>query len=127
MAAAGLDDSTTEPDTQRRAECRKLVGDVLGQFNGRVITIDDDAAGYGWFVDLTPRINEEFRFDSIDSIYRAWGGCTSENRMDLLSALMHELGHAAGLEDDLNSDASDLMSETLMLGVRRIKYGPSIA
>ena len=37
--------------------------------------------------------------------------------MDLLTVVMHELGHVLGLED-LDPDTHDLMSETLDAGVR---------
>ena len=39
--------------------------------------------------------------------------------MDLLTVVMHELGHVLGLED-LDPDTHDLMSETLDAGVRGI-------
>jgi hypothetical protein len=37
-----------------------LGGNVLAQTSGNTIYIDDDAAGAGWFIDATPRRNEEF-------------------------------------------------------------------
>jgi len=39
--------------------------------------------------------------------------------MDLLTVVMHELGHVLGLED-LDPDMHDLMSETLDAGVRQL-------
>ena len=40
--------------------------------------------------------------------------------MDLLTVVMHELGHILGFEDQHSAgDAGDLMYETLTAGVRR--------
>lgn len=37
-----------------------LGGGALGQTSGQSITLDDNAAGHNWYVDLTPGLNEEF-------------------------------------------------------------------
>jgi len=38
----------------------ELAGGAVGQTTANTITLDTDAAGYGWFVDSTPYDNEEF-------------------------------------------------------------------
>jgi hypothetical protein len=53
------------------------------------IWLDDNAAGWGWFVDRTPRDNCEFTTP---------GNQGEQNRMDLLTVLDHELGHMLGFE-----------------------------
>ena len=70
-AAAGLDEAHL--DRLRGVELRvaDLGGYQLGQFDGRVITLDDDAAGYGWFVDPTPQTDEEFSVSSVDGVFAA--------------------------------------------------------
>ena len=75
------------------------------------LVIDDDAAGFGWFLDPTPATDEEFA----ESAYEA------EERMDLLTAVMHELGHLLGRDhaDDARSPAA-LMSSSLSAGQRRL-------
>ena len=73
-----------------------------------MITLDIDAAGNGWYVDLTPDTDEEF-----DASGFALPGLASQ-RMDLLSALVHELGHASGL----HHGDTPWMTDTLGLGQR---------
>jgi hypothetical protein len=115
-AADGLDAGTL--DRLRGVEVRVagLGGNLLGQFDGPAITLNDDPVGYGWFVDPTPAANEEFA--AVDGFFRAFAGGPADGRMDRLTVLEHELGHAAGLADlDGTSDA--LMAGTLAAGVRR--------
>ena len=77
------------------------------------IYLDRDADGHGWFVDATPGANEEF-----DHAGNALSNGPAAGRMDLLTVLAHELGHALGLED-LLGESDDLMAEALAAGVRR--------
>jgi hypothetical protein len=72
-----------------------LDGLVIGQANGRSITLDADAAGWGW---------------SIGS------AASAGTRMDLLSAVMHELGHVLGYEHGATGVAHDVMQPTLEPG-----------
>jgi len=90
-----------------------LPGATLGLAAGNVITIDVDAAGYGWFIDATPQDDSEFSASSLQPPASSLG-------IDLLTAVMHELGHTAGLEDiyDIESE-DDLMYAWLEAGERR--------
>jgi hypothetical protein len=97
-----------------------LGGNELAQFDGRAITLDDTADGWGWFVDPTPLTNEEFRRDATDSALTALANGPAAGHMDLLTVLAHELGHVIGLDDDVTGSAGDLMSGTLPAGVRRL-------
>jgi PKD repeat protein len=83
-----------------------LPDDVLAVEGGGIIWIDQDAAGYGWFIDATPGDDSEFA-PGADS--------PAKGRMDLLSAVMHEMGHLLGYGHD---DGDDLMGESLAVGVR---------
>lgn len=82
-----------------------LPGAELGEAIGNTIYLDRNAAGWGWFVDHTPRNDSEFT---------RRGNQGEQNRMDLLSVLEHEIGHVLGFE---HAD-SGVMRETLAAGTR---------
>lgn len=86
-----------------------LGGTTLGLASGSTIWLDDNAAGWGWFVDATPRDDSEFTMP---------GDQGEQDRMDLLAVVMHELGHLLGHDHD----EEGVMAETLAAGVR---YGTS--
>ena len=67
------------------------------------IKLDADGGGYGWFVDPTPGLDEEFPL-SATSTYLAGGPA---DRFDLLSTVLHELGHALGLGIGFGANAAD--------------------
>jgi hypothetical protein len=101
--AAGVDTSTLSAIDVRVADLGEL---TLGRAADGVILVDDNAAGWGWFVDRTPRNDSEFT---------RRGDQGERNRMDLLTVLTHEVGHLLGAEHD----AGGVMQETLDAGVRR--------
>jgi hypothetical protein len=86
------------------------------------ITIDVDAAGYGWFVDGTPNQDEEFEPSTTsDEALLALTASDAAERMDLLTVLRHEFGHVLGFEDlDPAVHDEELMSATLTAGTRRL-------
>jgi serralysin len=94
-----------------------LPNGILGETSGKTILIDRDAAGYGWFVDATPSDDVEFAAHLGTETLATAKGSTAAQRVDLLTAVMHELGHVLGYRDD---SSGDLMNATLPLGVRRI-------
>ncbi|MBB3329602.1 Ca2+-binding RTX toxin-like protein [Halomonas campaniensis] len=79
---------------------------------GRIL-IDAQAAGHGWFIDATPDADEEFTLGSDGSLHAAQGS-DAQGHIDLLTVLMHELGHLAGLT---HGDGA-LMAESLEPGLR---------
>src|SRR5262249_45412482 len=55
---------------------------------------------------------------------RAGKGSPAEGRMDLLTVVMHELGHVLGYDDlPVASHPNDLMAENIPTGVRRVPGG----
>jgi hypothetical protein len=98
-----------------RIELADLSGKTLGEALGDTILLDRDAAGHGWFVDSTPEDDAEFLAVSLSSL-SAKKDTAAEQRADLLTAVMHEMGHVLGYPDA----AEGLMQAVLPLGVRRM-------
>jgi hypothetical protein len=109
-SATGLAPAIVERMKQVQFAVADLSGQYLGAANGGTIYLDRDAAGFGWFVDPTPSEDEEFGQRTANS--------TVSSRIDLLTAIAHELGHVAGL-GDLDDVADSLMDGRLELGTRR--------
>jgi probable HAF family extracellular repeat protein len=100
--SAGFDPSALTGLDVRVAD---LGGATLGLAAGRTIWLDDNAAGWGWFVDQTPGNDSEFA-------RRERRG--RPNRMDLLTVLAHEVGHLLGF----GHAQGGVMQETLSAGER---------
>jgi hypothetical protein len=81
-------------------------GTTLGLASGHTIWLDDNAAGWGWFIDPTPRNDVEFTTP---------GNQGEQRHMDLLTVLEHELGHLLGYDHE----AAGVMADTLQAGMRR--------
>src|SRR5262249_55737826 len=71
---------------------------TLGYTDGTVL-IDVNAGGFGWFIDPTPADDAEFGTTGRPTDLRAAAGGPAYGRMDLLTVVMHELGHVLGLDD----------------------------
>jgi hypothetical protein len=92
-----------------------LSGNQLGLASGNRVVIDADAAGHGWFVDETPWDDVEFGAAGNGDLVAATG-TSAASRMDLLTAVMHELGHVLGY----SHESEGIMDDTLPLGTRRL-------
>ncbi len=64
------------------------------------ITIDDDANGVGWFIDTTPQDNSEFT--GVNNYLQAAPNSTASGKYDLLTAILHEMGHTLGIINGYN-------------------------
>ena len=100
-----------------KVQVADLSGGLLGEAVGKTILIDSNAAGYGWFVDPTPALDEEFTTSPSNQQLRAIDP-RAVDRIDLLTVVEHELGHVIGLPD-LGATSDDLMDGVLGIGVRR--------
>ncbi len=97
-----------------------LGGSMLGLFSHGQILIDDDAAGFGWFVDQTPWDDDEFAATTMTPIVSSVSS-SPIGAVDLLTVIAHELGHVLGLPD-LHGESflASLMAASLETGVRRV-------
>jgi hypothetical protein len=109
-----LNDTQFEQLHNVRIVVMNLPGSTLGLAASSVVYVDTNAAGYGWFVDATPEEDSEFVSGAVDG--------RAHDKVDLLSVLIHELGHILGFSDDDVADpyGNNVMADVLPLGVRRI-------
>jgi hypothetical protein len=112
LSTAGLTASQVAILEAVEFEIIDLAAGVLGASDFFTVQMDVNAAGHGWFVDTTPQDDEEFGADLVaDTTSDAY------RRMDLLTVVMHELGHVLGMDHDVDDS---LMGDTLESGVRRL-------
>jgi len=96
-----------------------LEGDALALTVDDTVIIDADAAGHGWFVDDTPYQDAEYVPIGNDEVLEASENSAAYGDMDLLTVVMHELGHVFGYQDmDPETNDAELMNATLNEGVR---------
>jgi hypothetical protein len=96
-----------------------MPGVEAGTSSGHTILLDSNGAGFGWFVDATPGDDNEF--NGSGTRLMANDGGPAAGKLDLLTVIMHELGHQAGLVDDYNAnDVADLMYGYTNPGERRL-------
>ena len=62
---------------------------AAGYASGRIVTLDSNAAGHGWFIDSSPEDDAEFD----PTTGQARPDSAASGRIDLLSAVIHELTH----------------------------------
>ena len=114
--SAGLDAASVETLSNFEIRIGDLGGTLLAVTSGGIVTIDDDAAGFGWFIDPTPADDAEFRASGRFADRSA----DAAGQMDLLTVIMHELGHVIAPEfEHANATHRSVMQELLAPGVRR--------
>ncbi len=118
-AGSGLDQAEVQRLESVEVRIADLEGARLGEALGTTITMDINAAGYGWYVDATPGPSEELDDSTARGLVANRSGPVAD-RMDLLTVVLHELGHVLGHGDldDILSD--DVMNGWLPVGFRRM-------
>jgi Ca2+-binding RTX toxin-like protein len=95
----------------------ELPGGELGYMEANTIVIDGDAAGIGWYVDVSPAESGEFRVRLDRNVLAAAPESEAYGRFDLLTVVAHELGHMLGFDHD-DAGRFAVMAEDLDPGVR---------
>ncbi len=98
--SAGLDATGVAVLQSLSLEIAELPGRYLGWAAPQRIVLDSDAAGWGWSLADGSEI------------------LRLESQMDLLTVVMHGMGHVLGLAD--LGDADSLMADVLLPGIRRL-------
>jgi hypothetical protein len=102
-------------------EVADLPGWYLGEAAGSRIRVDNNAGGNGWHVDASAE--GDALFGTVVSATRRYTDPASApaGRIDLLTAVLHEMGHALGLNDSyLAQDRDSIMFGQLTKGERRL-------
>ena len=109
----------TQPVSFAAAELEgPTVARVFDNGGNSSIALDVDAAGHGWFIDLTPEKAKEFLPTADKDVLVAKPGSAAEGKMDMLSVLLHEYGYVLG--SGHSDDSRDAMSAVLKPGVRHL-------
>jgi VCBS repeat-containing protein len=116
LSAAGIDPALLSALSSAQYDVAALPPGVLGLTDvaARHVTISADAAGYGWFADASAGSDAAFAPGVPGSPLVALPGSLAAGKEDLLTAVLHEMGHLAGRAD---SD-SGLMAAALAAGTR---------
>ena len=109
---AGMHDAIRTAANSITFAIADLPGQTLGTSFGHTILIDREAAGFGWFIDRTPRDDREF-----GASHDASTTSPTDGHMDLLSVVAHEIGHLLGYDHD---STLEVMRDSLDAGHRTI-------
>jgi DNA/RNA endonuclease G (NUC1) len=82
--------------TGQLAEAVVTKFDDSGRPNGGTLLIDHNANDIGWYIDPTPLDHSEFTTTLTDTAFRATPSSPAAGRYDLLTTILHEMGHLSG-------------------------------
>jgi hypothetical protein len=121
MADAGVDAAVIQALQAAKFQVSPLPNGMLtvAQVSNGTVLVNPNAAGYGWFIDPTPLQDEEFSRDTNGTQVAVTDG-PAAGRMDLLTAVLHDMGTLAGISD-VNPQLfpDDVMANLLLTGLRR--------
>jgi parallel beta-helix repeat protein len=118
LTAAGVDPGLIQSLGSARFAVGRLPDGVLGETDvaASQVLLSADATGHGWYTDGTPLADEEFAPGAPGSPLVALPGSPAAGKEDLLTAVLHEMGHLAGSPDG----GTGLMAGALGLGTRNL-------
>ena len=119
--ATGLTQQQIAAMRELRFEVGDLANSFLGEASGNRIVVDRNAQGKGWFIDTTPA--DDVEFGTTFSATRRYTNpyTAAAGRVDLLTAIEHEIGHRLGLDDSYaEKDRDSIMYGYLTVGERRV-------
>ena len=120
-AASGLSAAQAAAIDSVTVAVADMPGWYLGAASPGLIQIDSNAGGFGWFIDSTPLDDSEFGTTLSATRLGTSPSGAPAGRIDLLTTVMHELGHVVGLDDSyLLADQNDLMYGFATPGERRL-------
>ena len=90
----------------------------MGLTEGNRIQFDANGAGWGWYIDPNPTDSSEFSATASPNEFVAAPDSSAAGKLDLLTVLIHELGHVLGLGHADN--VHDEMATTVTPGLRRL-------
>jgi hypothetical protein len=117
LRAEGIDPTVVQLLASANYQVAALPAGMLGvtYTDTASVLISADAAGNGWFMDASAQSNAEFVND------QALPGTAAAGHADLLTTVLHEMGHLVGRPDVTNSfNPYDLMDQVLPNGMRRL-------
>ncbi len=108
-------------------ELADLADGEIARVEGEVVKIDDLAAGYGWFVDLTIFDDNEFMVGVPERELQTTNQSLAHGRVDLLTVVMRGLGveYLKG-KTKVPKKLRPLMETTLSPSVRRVPNAATI-
>ena len=115
LAAAGANAAQLALLNSVSFEIVDFAGAQLGSAGAGVVQIDINGAGYGYFVDDSPLDDSEFALLAAGGGLQADPDSAAFGRIDLLTVVLHELGHILGYD---HGDEDGLLGATLETGVR---------
>jgi Ca2+-binding RTX toxin-like protein len=119
-AEAGLSATNVAKLQSLSFEIADLPAGQLATATSSKITLDETAAGYGWFFDATPSDDNEFDVQVLNKELQTTDTSAAVGRVDLLTVLMRQLGSQASFgKSGPNGPAAWLMEGTLGTGERR--------
>src|SRR5688572_12931832 len=119
-AEAGLSAKSLGKLQSLSFEVADLPDGQLATATSSKITLDETAAGYGWFFDATPSDDSEFEVPVPNKEFQTTDTSSANARVDLLTVLMRQLGSQTSFgKSGLQGPAAWLMEGTLGTGERR--------